>query len=74
MNTHNEQPTFVDYFIGLLSSIGLMIYKIATGFIDHNGGIKEILYTLMSIAFFGAFGATVSYCWNRFILKKNRND
>ena len=68
----NGHPSLIDYIIGLFASIGLIIYKIITGFIDHNGGLSEIFYSLLSIAFFGIFGATVSYLWNRFVLKKKK--
>lgn len=72
-NPHpNGHPSFVDYFWGFLASICMIVYKVIHGFIEHNGGIMEIIYTLMSIAFFGVFGATVSYLWNRFVLKKNK--
>jgi len=72
---HNDSPSVIDWLYGLVCSIIILIERIIEGFIKHNGGLEELLYSIISIIFFGFVGASASYFWRLlFRKKKDKND
>jgi hypothetical protein len=65
MNEHNHVTTW-DFIKGYFLAILVYFINLFNGWIEHNGGIKEMVYSIMTIILYGFFGAGVSFLANRF--------
>ena len=66
MNHQNNHEGAWHWIKGLLLGIGVFLYKIWNGFIEHNGGYEEMFYSLLTLIVFGFIGAGVSYIATKF--------
>ncbi len=62
----HQKITSWDFWKGILIAIMVYIYDLINGFIEHNGGIRQMVYTGMTIILWGILGTGVSYFGNMF--------
>jgi len=66
MNQTHEHVSFWDWVKGIALAIGYYIMSILEGWVKHNGGGLEMLYSIMTIIVYGLIGTGVSFLGAKF--------